>query len=79
MPNFKANPKAGQVLGGFDYGMFDFVRLFLDAIHGPQTALDDLDSSTKRSFFSKFEHDVSDHMPIWIRLPKPQPDMRTYR
>jgi len=79
LPNFKASANAGQVEGGFDYGMFDFVRLFLEAVHGTGTRLEDLGTSKKKSFFSKFEHDVSDHMPIWIRLPKPHPDMPTYR
>ncbi|WP_203292181.1 hypothetical protein [Maricaulis parjimensis] len=75
LPNHKANAKAGSVEGGFDYGMFDFVRLFLDAMHGPDETIDTLSSAQRKRFFAKFEHDFSDHMPIWIRLPKPRPGM----
>lgn len=48
----------------FDYGMFDFVQLFFDTF--PAMA-----AKPARSRYSKFEYDVSDHMPIWIRLPRP--------
>ena len=49
---------------GRTYGMFDFVRLFFETFPS-------LETLPKRSRYSKFEHDVSDHMPIWIRLPRP--------
>lgn len=48
----------------FNFGMFDFVQLFADAVpqmHLPRGKID----------YSLFEYDVSDHMPIWIRLPIP--------
>lgn len=75
LPNHTANAQAGSVEGGFDYGMFDFVRLFLDAMHGPDATIESLSSRDRSRFFAKFEHDFSDHMPIWIRLPKPRPGM----
>ena len=75
LPQHTANETAGTVTGGFDYGMFDFVRLFLDVVYGKEATIDGLSSSKRRAFFRKFEHDVSDHMPIWIRLPKPRPGM----
>jgi hypothetical protein len=75
LPNHTANATAGQIEGEFDYGMFDFVRLFLDAMHGQDATLDGLSKGEKSAFFRKFEHDLSDHMPIWIRLAKPRPDM----
>lgn len=54
----------------FDYGMFDFVSLFRDA--GPaQFPNGDVD-------YTKFEHDFSDHMPIWIRMPIPAPDQHSF-
>ncbi len=54
----------------FDYGMFDFVSLFRDA--GPaQLPGGDVD-------YTKFEHDFSDHMPIWIRMPMPAPDQHMF-
>ncbi len=79
LPNHKASDKAGTVEGGFDYGMFDFVRLFLDELHGEDARLEDLTSTQLKRFYAKFEHDFSDHMPIWVRLPKPHPDMKSWR
>lgn len=75
LPNHTANARAGEVEGGFDYGMFDFVRLFLDALHGTDATINTLSRTQRSRFFAKFEHDFSDHMPIWIRLPKPRPGM----
>lgn len=49
--------------------MFDFLNLFAEALHGkPYKQLTKL---RRKKLVAKFEHDVSDHMPIWIRLPKP--------
>ena len=75
LPDHSANAHAGQEAGQYDYGMFNFVRLFLDVVHDKTTNLDDLKKSERKAFFALFEHDVSDHMPIWIRLPKPRPEM----
>ncbi|MEP4197677.1 MAG: hypothetical protein ABJL99_18795 [Aliishimia sp.] len=47
---------------GFDYGMFDSVQLFTDA--GPG-------AGTNGPDYARYEHDFSDHMPIWVRLPLP--------
>ncbi len=62
--------------GGFDYRLFDFVGLFAEAIHGHPYK--DLAASQKKTLIGKFENDVSDHMPIWIRLPKPYPGQPTH-
>lgn len=64
LPLVEHNALAGQ--GGkdfFDYGMFNFVKLFREAgvISGSNGGTD----------FTKFENDVSDHMPIWVRMPRP--------
>jgi hypothetical protein len=69
LPDYKENENAGK-LGedGFDYGVFTFADLFSKAIHGVDKYLE---LSTKKSFVRRFEHDVSDHHPIWVRLPKP--------
>ncbi|MBR9825666.1 MAG: endonuclease/exonuclease/phosphatase [Alphaproteobacteria bacterium] len=75
LPDHTANRDAGAVEGQYDYGMFNFVRLFLDLLYGPQSELNQLSSSERRAFFALFEHDLSDHMPIWVRLPKPRPEM----
>lgn len=67
LPLAEHNILAGE--GGkdfFDYGMFNFVKLFREA--GVITS----DNGT--TDFTKFEHDVSDHMPIWVRMPRPTAD-----
>ncbi|ESA35220.1 endonuclease exonuclease phosphatase family protein [Leptolyngbya sp. Heron Island J] len=54
---------------GPDYGMVNFVQLFSDALN--DQPLLELTSAEKAVFYRKFEHEVSDHMPIWVRLPLP--------
>lgn len=67
-PRARHNQFAGQ--DGFDYGMFNFLKLFRDA--GPGLL------SNGEVAFEKFEHDVSDHMPIWVRLPVPSASQKHY-
>ena len=55
----------------FDYGMFNFVELFKSAGVINEDANGKLD-------YSDFEHDVSDHMPIWARMPVPVADQWTF-
>ncbi|NHX27109.1 hypothetical protein HA397_24345, partial [Escherichia coli] len=64
LPRGRHNDLAGT-LGPdqFDFGMFDFSALFVDA--GPGEA------AGGGPDYPRFEHDLSDHMPIWIRLPIP--------
>ncbi len=65
LPPPQLNGQAGTLgANGYDYGMFDFVQLFFDA--HPAIA-----ARPSRSRYKEFEYDVSDHMPIWIRLPIP--------
>ncbi len=68
LPRGRHNDLAGQ--DGYDYGMFNFKRLFMDA--GPGAGVDG------EPAYEKFEHDVSDHMPIWMRLPVPSADQKLY-
>jgi endonuclease/exonuclease/phosphatase family metal-dependent hydrolase len=70
LPDHNQNKRAGKTKNGFDYGVFNFVDLFAQAVYGKKHA--DLTSGQRKSFYGKFEHDVSDHMPIWIRLPRPK-------
>ena len=73
LPPPHQNDEAGHGgADGFDYGMFDFVRLFLDSV--PEAT-----KSNGKPDYSLFEYDVSDHMPIWFRLPKPIADQREFR
>ena len=69
LPRAADKSKAGTKAGGFDYGVFNFSDLFAEALHGKP--LLDLTKPQRKALLQKFEHDVSDHMPIWIRLPKP--------
>jgi len=70
LPRPGDNEKAGEMgPDGFDYGVFNYVDLFREALG--IRPLDAMDQEEKAHFFSRFEHDVSDHMPIWLRLPRP--------
>lgn len=54
---------------GFDFGVFDFAELFSRALHG--ASYRKLQKDEKKTLEKKFEHSVSDHLPIWVRLPRP--------
>ena len=69
LPTFLDNATMGTNPRGPDYGVFEFVRLFSDALLGKP--FDSLAGSEKSDFFARFEHKVSDHMPLWMRLPLP--------
>ncbi len=73
LPRVPDNEGAGRIDGQYDYGMFDFVKLFVQSLHGEDASLNGLTKTVRRKLLSQFEYDVSDHMPIWVRLPKPFP------
>ena len=54
-------------LNGYDYGVFDFIELFAEATLG--APFNTLSNAQKKDLFSRTEADVSDHMPIWVRIP----------
>ncbi|MCP5084804.1 MAG: endonuclease/exonuclease/phosphatase [Alphaproteobacteria bacterium] len=54
-----------------DYGVFNFSDLFSVALNGKP--LSALTKSKRTAFIKRFEHKVSDHMPIWYRVPLPLP------
>lgn len=70
-PNHTHTELAHQTPDGFDFGVFNFVDLFAEALHGKPLA--GLTAAQRKALYAKFEHDVSDHMPIWVRLPRPYP------
>ncbi len=72
LPGFEANPGVADRSDpdAFDYQLFHFVDLFAEAVEG--LAFRALTAGRQRAFVSRFQHDVSDHMPIWIRLPLPR-------
>ncbi len=70
LPGAEKNRHAGtDKPDGFDYGVFNFVDLFSQALHGKHFS--SLTKAQRKTLIGKFEHDFTDHMPIWLRLPKP--------
>ncbi len=72
LPTFVDNETMGTTLGGPDFGVFNFVALFSEALY--QTEFSALSAEDKLALYQRFEHSVSDHMPIWLRLPLPDPE-----
>lgn len=71
LPSSKANRRAGRDgPDGFDYGVFHFVELFSAALFEKPFA--ELTEADSKAMIREFEHDFTDHMPIWIRLPNPR-------
>ena len=57
------------VQDGPDYGVFEFNNLFSEAIF--DCSYKELLTTERLDFTARFEHKVSDHMPLWVRLPLP--------
>ena len=66
------NEDAGAAERGPDFGVFDFVNLFSEALLGK--TFDKLTKDRRAAFIRRFEHSVSDHMPLWFRIPLPDAD-----
>jgi endonuclease/exonuclease/phosphatase family metal-dependent hydrolase len=74
LPGHNLNGLAGSAAGqGFDFGAVNFVELLAQALHGKDhdTHVAGLSKSERRAFYARFEHDLSDHLPLWIRLRRP--------
>lgn len=70
LPQDSDNSGAGSNgLNGYDYGVFDFSELFAQSIHG--MSFSQLTKAKIDDVFKKSKADVSDHMPIWVRIPIP--------
>jgi hypothetical protein len=69
LPAFDQNSTMGTNAEGPDYGVFNFAELFCQAIN--HKSFGTLTKKEKESFVARFEHKVSDHMPIWLKLPLP--------
>jgi hypothetical protein len=59
----------GENRTGPDYGVFNFVELFAEALHGK--TFEALSVSEQAALRAKFEHKLSDHIPLWLRRPMP--------
>jgi len=69
LPDHDANDLAGRTgSNGFDYGMFCFSDLFAKALHNEPSFLN---MENLKTFVKRYNFDVSDHHPIWMRLPIP--------
>ena len=63
------NAAMGADSRGPDYGVFEFSNLFSEAVL--DRPLEALSASERSDLMARFEHKVSDHMPLWVRLPLP--------
>ena len=69
LPTFTDNAAIVRTRAVPDYGVFEFVNLFSEALL--QEPFDRLAPGDQAGLVARFEHKVSDHMPLWIRLPLP--------
>ena len=60
---------ASKAADGFDFDVFDFAELFSQTLKG--RSYRSLSWKDKTALGKKFEHSVSDHLPIWVRVPRP--------
>ncbi len=70
-PTYDKNETMGGNETGPDYGVFNFVKLFHEAL-GVTTPISEMTTAEKKAFYGRFEHKVSDHMPLWFRMPLPK-------
>jgi hypothetical protein len=69
-PTFEQNSAMPLHEEGPDYGVFDFANLFAVALQG--VPLSEIPPEERKAFIARFEHKVSDHLPLWFRLPLPK-------
>lgn len=69
LPTYLDNASMGKQHRGPDYGVFNFSELFSQATLG--RPFNDLTPKEKDELVDRYQHKVSDHMPIWVRLPLP--------
>lgn len=70
LPKPEDNETAGAEAGGYDYGVFNIANLIAQALHGKN--IDEVTASQRKVIFKKAEFDITDHMPIWMRLKLPE-------
>ncbi|MEM6664043.1 MAG: endonuclease/exonuclease/phosphatase family protein, partial [Pseudomonadota bacterium] len=74
LPSWEDNPivSGNRRKDDYDYQVFDFTNLFAEVIRKkPIPDLKKLSKAERKEwskFIDRFQHDVSDHMPIWVRL-----------
>lgn len=71
LPRPEDNAQAGQQgADGYDYGVFNISELIAHALFAKSYR--DLDYTQRKHIIDCAQHDLSDHMPAWIRLPIPE-------
>ncbi len=70
LPKPEDNAMAGTIAGSYDYGVFNIADLIANALHGKN--IDQVSKSQRTELFKKAEFDITDHMPIWVRLKLPE-------
>ena len=70
LPTPDDNDIAGSTAGGYDYGVFNIANLVSNALHGKD--IDQVTAKQQKAIYKKAEYDISDHMPIWMRLKLPE-------
>jgi hypothetical protein len=69
LPNLATHAMMGTNSRGPEYGVVNFVRLFQEALEHPP--VEEMSREQQKKFFRKFEYEVSDHLPLWVRIPLP--------
>lgn len=70
LPKPSDNAQAGSTANGYDYGVFNMANLIAQALHGKN--IEGLSKLQQKALYKKAEFDISDHMPIWMRLKLPE-------
>ncbi len=69
LPRPTENSSAGSRADAYDYGVFNIAELIAQALHGE--SIHQISAKQRRDIYKKAEYDISDHMPVWMRLPRP--------
>lgn len=71
LPHFERNAQVDVAdPDGYNYGVFNFMDLFAKGIFNKKSFAV-LSKQQRTDLVNKIQYDVSDHMPIWVRLPVP--------
>jgi len=70
LPKPEDNITAGSTSNGYDYGVFNIANLVANALHGNN--IDQITTAQRKAIYKKAEFDISDHMPVWVRIGVPQ-------
>jgi len=67
LPSYDRNETMPEAPEGPDYGVFNFMNLFGEALL--DRPWDELSGDERKGLLRKSEHSISDHLPLWFRLP----------